>query len=108
MCNYSGDDNCFHFQLTCATTAVMTKLRRSMTDEVFLRQLFQIGVLLEFESLVSCYGDEMGMLEDMEVGVTDLSHVVFKVTQASKPDDVMPVVTGSRWGSAIISSVRLI
>ncbi|KAK2184836.1 hypothetical protein NP493_251g03006 [Ridgeia piscesae] len=91
-------DVVFAQALTCATTAVMTKLRRSMTDEVFLRQLFQIGVLLEFESLVSCYGDEMGMLEDMEVGVTDLSHVVFKVTQASKPDDVMPVVTGSRSG----------
>ena len=57
---------------------------------------------MEFESLLSCYGDEMAMLEDMEVGVTDLSHAVFKIKQASGPDDVMPVVTGSRWGSFII------
>ena len=85
------------FQLTSATTAMMTKLRTSMTDETFLRQLFQIGVLMEFESLLSCYGDEMAMLEDMEVGVNDLSHVVFKIIQASRPDDVMPSVTGNRW-----------
>ena len=76
---------------------MMTKLRTSMTDETFLRQLFQIGVLMEFESLLSCYGDEMAMLEDMEVGVNDLSHVVFKISQASRADDVMPSVTGNRW-----------
>ena len=83
-------------QVTAAVAAFMTKLRGSMADETFLQQLSQIGVLLEFESLLSCHGDELGMIEDMAVGVQDLSHVVFKVVQGSGPDDILPQIKGNR------------
>ncbi len=83
-------------QLTAAVTAFMSKLRSSMTDEAFLRQIFQIGILMEFEGLLSCHGDEMGMMEDMSVGVYDLSHVVFKVEQGGSMDDIMPLIKGNR------------
>ena len=74
----------------------MTRIRSSVQDEAFLRQLSHIGVLMEFESLLSCHGDELGMLEDMSVGVSDLGTVSFKVIKASNADDVMPVVKGNR------------
>jgi inositol polyphosphate-4-phosphatase len=74
----------------------MTRIRSSVQDEFYLRQLFQIGVLMEFESLLSCHGDELGMLEDMTVGVSDLATVSFKVVKASNADDVMPVIKGNR------------
>ena len=75
----------------------MTKLRSSMTDETFLKQLFQIGILLEFESLLSCGGDELGMLEDFIIGVQDLKTVAFRIDEAVSPDDIMPTFSGTRW-----------
>ena len=86
----------YPIQITAAVSAFMTKLRSSVTDDAFLRQIFQIGILLEFESLLSCHGSELAMLEDMAVGVVDLSHVVFKVEQATGPDDILPTIKGNR------------
>ena len=83
-------------QLTTAVAAFMTKLRSSMTDETFLQQLSQLGILMEFESLLSCHSDELGMIEDMVVGVQDLSHVVFRIEQGSGTDDIMPTIKGNR------------
>lgn len=40
-------------------------------------------------------GDEIGMLEDMAVGVSDLKKVAFKIIEA-KSNDVLPVITGRR------------
>lgn len=40
-------------------------------------------------------GEEIGMLEDMAVGISDLKHTVFKITEA-KSDDFLPIVTGRR------------
>lgn len=52
---------------------------------------------MEFESLLSCHGDEMGMLEDFAVGVQDLSHVTFKVEQSKTGDEIIPTLHGSRY-----------
>lgn len=42
-----------------------------------------------------CLGDEIGMLEDMAVGISDLKKVAFKIIEA-KSNDVLPVITGRR------------
>lgn len=43
----------------------------------------------------SALGEEVGMLEDMVVGISDLQKVMFKIIE-TKSDDLLPVVTGRR------------
>jgi len=74
----------------------MAMIRSSVHDESFLRQLFQIGILMEFESLLSCHGDEVWMLEDMSVGINDLSTVSFKIMRSSSAEDNLPNLRGNR------------
>uniref|UniRef100_A0A4W5LVN3 Uncharacterized protein n=1 Tax=Hucho hucho TaxID=62062 RepID=A0A4W5LVN3_9TELE len=47
---------------------------------------------------VCVLGDEVGMLEDMEMGVSDLNRVSFRITEAKseQPTDLLPSVTGLR------------
>ncbi len=47
----------------------------------------------------SVEGEEIGMLEDMEVGITDLQRVAFQITEAKTDDlsDLQPLVCGRRW-----------
>ena len=77
-------------------TGFINKLRTSVTDETFCKQLVHVGILMEFESLLSCHGDEIGMIEDMAVAVADLSHVSFKIELAANPLTVMPTIEGNR------------
>ncbi|XP_076023777.1 type II inositol 3,4-bisphosphate 4-phosphatase-like isoform X2 [Genypterus blacodes] len=81
----------------------LLKLYGGLGDPNFLRQLHTVGILAQFEGLVSTYGDEVGMLEDMEVGVADLSGVAFTVTEAKtdQQDDLLLTLSGS-WGSFIV------
>lgn len=48
---------------------------------------------------VAAIGEEFGMLEDMEVGISDLQRVMFKITEAKSDDlsDLQPLVCGRRW-----------
>ncbi|XP_060035019.1 inositol polyphosphate 4-phosphatase type II isoform X2 [Erinaceus europaeus] len=71
------------------------KLHTSLHDPSFLQQLRTVGLMVQYESLLSTYSDEIGMLEDMAVGISDLKKVAFKITEA-KSNDVLPVVTGRR------------
>uniref|UniRef100_A0A4W6BTQ6 Inositol polyphosphate-4-phosphatase type II B n=1 Tax=Lates calcarifer TaxID=8187 RepID=A0A4W6BTQ6_LATCA len=93
----------FSQALSAVVCGFMLKLYGGLEDPEFLQQLLSVGVLAQFESLLSTYGDEVGMLEDMEVGVADLSEVAFAVTEAKteQPDDLLPTLRGT-WGSFVV------
>jgi len=94
----------FAMQLTAATAAVITKLSSSIHNELALRQFISVGMLLQFESLISCHGDEIGMLEDMDVGMHDLACVRFVVTsQTDSSSTTAVLVSGNR--SDMLTSV---
>uniref|UniRef100_A0A8C9A2B7 phosphatidylinositol-3,4-bisphosphate 4-phosphatase n=1 Tax=Prolemur simus TaxID=1328070 RepID=A0A8C9A2B7_PROSS len=71
------------------------KLQTSLHDPGFLQQLHTVGLIVQYEGLLSTYSDEIGMLEDMAVGISDLKKVAFKIIEA-KSNDVLPVITGRR------------
>jgi len=88
---------CLGVQLTAATAAFVTKVSSSVHNETALRQFVSIGMLLQFESLISCHGDELGMLEDMDVAMRDLASVRFTVSSRTDGTNTTDVsVSGSR------------
>ncbi|XP_045920617.1 type II inositol 3,4-bisphosphate 4-phosphatase-like isoform X2 [Micropterus dolomieu] len=93
----------FSQALSAVVCGFMLKLYGGLEDPEFLHQLHSVGVLAQFEGLLSTYGDEVGMLEDMEVGVADLSGVTFTITEAKteQPDDLLPTLSGG-WGSLVV------
>lgn len=44
-------------------SGVATKLCSSLGDKKFMSDIVNHGILIQFESLLSTYGNEMGMLE---------------------------------------------
>ncbi|XP_037615004.1 type II inositol 3,4-bisphosphate 4-phosphatase-like isoform X1 [Sebastes umbrosus] len=93
----------FSQALSAVVCGFMLKLYGGLEDPDFLLQLHSVGLLVQFEGLLSTYGDEVGMLGDMEVGVADLSAVAFTVTEAKteEPDDLLPTLSGA-WGSLVV------
>ncbi|XP_077962173.1 type II inositol 3,4-bisphosphate 4-phosphatase isoform X5 [Gasterosteus aculeatus] len=93
----------FSQALSAAVCGFMLKLYGGLEDPNFLLQLHSVGLLVQFEGLLSTYGEEVGMLEDMEVAVADLSGVAFTVTEArgEEPEDLVPALRGA-WGGLVV------
>ncbi|XP_053274232.1 type II inositol 3,4-bisphosphate 4-phosphatase isoform X3 [Pleuronectes platessa] len=91
-------DVVFSQALAALACGFVMRLYAGMEDKGFLRQLHLVGLVAQFESLLSTYSEEIGMLEDMEVGISDLQRVVFKITEAKTDDlsDLQPLVCGRR------------
>ena len=56
------------------------------------------GALTRRCCVLCCEGEEIGMLEDMEIGISDLHRVSFKITEAKTDDlsDRQPSICGRR------------
>nr|XP_006010062.2 PREDICTED: type II inositol 3,4-bisphosphate 4-phosphatase isoform X11 [Latimeria chalumnae] len=88
-------DMVFSQALAGLVCGFVIKLCTSLHDKGFLQQLHSVGLLAQYEGLLSTYSEEIGMLEDMVVGISDLQQVTFKIVEA-KSDDLLPVVNGRR------------
>ncbi|KAL6118299.1 inpp4b [Pungitius sinensis] len=93
----------FSQALSAAVCGFMLKLYGGLEDPDLLLQLHSVGLLVQFEGLLSTYGEELGMLEDMDVAVADLSRVTFAVTEArgEEPKDLLPTLSGA-WGDLVV------
>ncbi|XP_056135748.1 type II inositol 3,4-bisphosphate 4-phosphatase [Lampris incognitus] len=91
-------DVVFSQALAALACGFIMRLYAGMEDKGFLMQLHLVGLVAQFESLLSTYSEEIGMLEDMEVGISDLHRVTFKITEAKTDDlsDLQPLVCGRR------------
>lgn len=92
-------DVVFAQALTALVAAVMTSLQRADAD--LLKQYVRLGILFQVEGLLSCHSDEQGMIEDLCVGVRDLSKVAINVKEADSEDSKNFVVSGNRLGYTV-------
>ncbi|XP_031415354.1 type II inositol 3,4-bisphosphate 4-phosphatase isoform X1 [Clupea harengus] len=91
-------DVVFSQALSSLACGFVMRLYAGLEDKGFLQQLHLVGLVAQFESLLSTYSEEIGMLEDMETGISDLHRVTFRITEAKSddPSDLQPVVSGRR------------
>ncbi|KAA0194746.1 hypothetical protein HAZT_HAZT010001 [Hyalella azteca] len=98
-------------RLTAAVSGLVSCLWSRVPDVAFLTVLQQLGPLLQFEGLLSCYGSDAARLSDMVVAVEDLATVQFVLVPCSLPkqhdNDAHPrvVVTGNRCGLRVLLPV---
>ncbi|XP_031573826.1 inositol polyphosphate-4-phosphatase type I A-like [Actinia tenebrosa] len=88
-------DIVFSHAVTALIAGFISKLYTNLDNPSFWKQIIHIGFLAQFESLLSTNGDEMGMLEDMCVGVQSLTRVKLKIVQCER-DDEIPALSGNR------------
>ncbi|XP_063757114.1 type II inositol 3,4-bisphosphate 4-phosphatase-like isoform X2 [Eleginops maclovinus] len=93
----------FSQALSALVCGFVLRLFASLQDQDFLQQMISAGLLVQFEALLSTYGEEVGMLEDMEVSVSDLSRVMFTIIEAKseEPEELLPTLRGE-WGSLVV------
>lgn len=86
-------DVCFSQAMTAAATAITTQLHCRLHDSTYLHQLLHVGLLLQFEGLLSCYTAEMGMIEDMDVAIALLAAVNIKLVEMTSDSSELPWIT---------------
>ncbi|XP_008301420.1 type II inositol 3,4-bisphosphate 4-phosphatase-like [Stegastes partitus] len=93
----------FSQALSAVTLGFLLRLHEGLKDPQFLLQLHSVGILVQLEGLLNPYGDELGMLEDTEQSVSDLSRAAFTFTQAPSqgPEGLLPSVRGA-WGRFVV------
>lgn len=96
------------FQLTTLITAFITKIRSSIKNGTFLSQIARIGIIASFEGLLSCHGDEMGMLEDMVIAVNDLNNVKFRIVHSAETEKILPRIVVDRYVFSLNLCIPLI
>ncbi|XP_062311942.1 type II inositol 3,4-bisphosphate 4-phosphatase-like [Osmerus eperlanus] len=101
-------DAVFSQALSALVCGVCLRVYSGLQDQLFLQQLHLQGVLVQYEGLLSTYGDEQGILEDMEVGVMDLNRVSFSLSLATSdlPCSMQPCLSSPR-GDDIVVQVPL-
>jgi inositol polyphosphate-4-phosphatase len=57
----------------------MSGIASSIQNEELLEQIMTLGILVSFESLLSCFGDEIAMMEDMISIIHELDNVKFRI-----------------------------
>ncbi|CAF90642.1 unnamed protein product, partial [Tetraodon nigroviridis] len=93
----------FSQALSAAVCGLTLKLNRALDRPGFLQQLQTVGLLVQFQGLLSTYGVEAAILEDMEVGVADLKGMTVSIIEAKteEPEDLLPTISGT-WGSLVV------
>ncbi|KAL3880724.1 hypothetical protein ACJMK2_032942 [Sinanodonta woodiana] len=71
-------DVVFSNAITSLISGFVSNITTIASSKNALNQISKLGILVQFEGLLSCHGDEVAMLEDMVVGVDDLQSVTFR------------------------------
>ncbi|XP_039266147.2 inositol polyphosphate-4-phosphatase type I A-like isoform X1 [Styela clava] len=94
-------DVVFSQVLSSCVCGVSTALFSFIHDTEYLNNISNHGMLIHFESLLSTYKNELGMLEDHVVGIYDLHKVSFcceksKEQDGDDMDHLLPTIHGTR------------
>ncbi|XP_064638095.1 inositol polyphosphate-4-phosphatase type I A-like isoform X3 [Lineus longissimus] len=81
---------CYSQGLSALTVGVMSGMSTSIRNEELLEQISKIGILVSFECLLSCFGDEIAMLEDMVAILKQLDDVKFRIYPSNGDKTSMP------------------
>nr|XP_026693482.1 type I inositol 3,4-bisphosphate 4-phosphatase isoform X1 [Ciona intestinalis]XP_026693483.1 type I inositol 3,4-bisphosphate 4-phosphatase isoform X1 [Ciona intestinalis]XP_026693484.1 type I inositol 3,4-bisphosphate 4-phosphatase isoform X1 [Ciona intestinalis]XP_026693485.1 type I inositol 3,4-bisphosphate 4-phosphatase isoform X1 [Ciona intestinalis]XP_026693486.1 type I inositol 3,4-bisphosphate 4-phosphatase isoform X1 [Ciona intestinalis] len=76
----------FSQALTTIAATVQNHILTSIDNQLKLHQFSEVGIFIQVESLLSTYGNELGMLQDYAVGVNDMKHVTVKCSTANKDE----------------------
>ena len=65
--------------LTIFVTSFTVHIKTNLHNGTSLDDMLRFGLLVQVESLLTAYGDELGMMEDLVIAVKDMQRVTFQV-----------------------------
>ncbi|KAF8571980.1 hypothetical protein P879_00269, partial [Paragonimus westermani] len=99
-----------HHACVCqALTSLLTALLSEIPhwNRTRWEQVAVCGVLAQFEGLLSCYGNEQGMIEDWAWAIEHLAHIRIILRPCSTRNDHQPKSTGGNPSSCSVGSTPL-